>query len=72
MSYYINYYKTIFKNLNSNRIFYRYFKKKKNYKDSLIISKKILNFLVKNNYKKKQLLLFLINHLKCTPRFFQF
>lgn len=54
--YYKKYYLTILKNLNSNFIFYKYYKKIYKYKDSLEYTKTILSFLSKKNIKKKVIL----------------
>ena len=55
---YKKYYKTIYKNLHKNKIFYKYFTKKLLYKDSNIITKKLLQFLKKNKIKNKVILTF--------------
>ena len=55
---YKKYYKTIHKNLQKNNIFYKYFTKKLLYKDSNIITKKLLQFLKKNKVKNKVILTF--------------
>ena len=55
---YKKYYKTIYKNLHKNKIFYKYFTKKLLYKDSNIITKKLLQFLKKNKINNKVILTF--------------
>ena len=55
---YKKYYKPIHKNLQKNNIFYKYFTKKLLYKDSNIITKKLLQFLKKNKVKNKVILTF--------------
>ena len=65
---YKKYYYKILKNLNSKRLFYRYYNKTKNYNEANNLLKKVISFIVTQSNNKKRLNIY----VSCDKSFFMY
>ena len=65
---YKKYYYQILKNLNSKKLFYRYYDEKKNYSEAYKLLKKIISFISKHSNSKKRLNIY----VSCDKSFFMY